>query len=91
MLMVEMFSSLSIKLGILTLSFYGMLNALLSIFFVTPYRQHFYRNFILSWFQPLFKCFGQNIPINRYKIGVLRTNENLERMADNSHQDSMRF
>lgn len=37
---------------------YGLVNQVLTISFVSPYRQHFISTFIVSWLKPLLTRFG---------------------------------
>lgn len=41
------------QLGLLIIGFYGLVNSLYTILFVTPYRQHFLHNVIYPWLKPL--------------------------------------
>jgi hypothetical protein len=50
--------SFGIQLGLLSLAFYGLVNASLTISFVSPYRKHFISTFILPWLKPLLKKLG---------------------------------
>jgi hypothetical protein len=40
------------------LALYGMANELLTIFFISPYREHFLKTFVFSWFIPLVRIVG---------------------------------